>query len=110
MVSKLISSAALAVGIGLLSVPASAAPVGSLNGLQSAKPNTSGVEIVQYGPRRCWRRDDGALVCRRAEHRYGTYDDRYHEPNYERGYGRGYGYDSGPGINLYVGPGRYRNW
>lgn len=107
MVSKLLSSATLAVGIGLLSAPASAAPAGGLNGLQSALPNISGVETVQYGPRRCWRRDDGALVCRRGEHRYGHYNDRHYEPDYGR---RGYRYDSGPGINLYVGPGRHRDW
>jgi hypothetical protein len=103
---KLLSSAALALGIGLLSGSASAAPVGSVNDLRSALPDTSAVQTVQYGPRRCWRRYDGALVCRRIVREYGYYDDRYYQPYY----GRGYGYDPGPGIGLYFGGGRHRHW
>ena len=97
---RLVTSAVFATGIGLLSASASAAPVGS-NGLQSALPNT-GVENVQYGPRRCWRRYDGALVCRHVVRRH-YYRDRYYDPYYGPGYGYGLGYGYGPGY--YGGPG-----
>lgn len=76
--------------VGLLSLPAQAAPSMS-GGLSAAVP--SSVEKANYG-RRCWRRN-GKLYCRR-------YVGRGH-PYAQHGWGPGWGY--GPGLNLYFGGG-----
>jgi len=104
---KLLAPVVVSLGVGLLGAPASATSVSS-PGLLSALPNASAAQTVQYGPRRCWRRYDGALVCRHVVRRY--YRDGYYDPYYYGygpgyyGYRRGYGYYDGPGVGIY-GPG-----
>jgi hypothetical protein len=78
MLSKLLSAGGLALALGLLTVPASAAPANNLAGMKDR--STSAVEDVAY--RRCWWRD-GRRHCRYVER---------------------YGY--GPSIGVYIGDGR----
>ena len=80
MLSKILSAGALALTLGFLTAPASAAPLGSVDGVKSG--TASAAEQVAY--RRCWWRN-GHRHCRWV-------DD-------------GYGY--GPGVNLYFGGGRH---
>jgi hypothetical protein len=97
MQSKTLSLGALAVALGVLAIPAAAAPaVGDVDGLKGA--STSATEHVAY--RRCWY-EDGRRHCRRTVTRYyNYYDDGYY------GYGPGY---YGPGIGLYFGGGGHRH-
>jgi hypothetical protein len=90
MLSTYASAAALALAAGLLSAPASAAPLG-LNGAKA--PGTSNVEQAAY--RRCWRHN-GHLRCRYV----GDADPYYYDDDY-----RYYGY--GPVIGFGFGGGRH---
>src|SRR5262245_31299071 len=93
MLSKSLSLAALALTLGFLAAPASAA---SVTGLEGAKPgNASAAEHVAY--RRCWY-ENGRRHCRRTVTRYYD-DDGYY----------GYGPSYGPGIGLYFGGGGHRH-
>ena len=95
---KWLSPAALVLGAGLLTGPASAASVTSLAGLAEAQ--TSNVEQVHYRrARRCWRHR-GHWHCRRSFRRYGYYAAPYYDP-----YPYYYGY--GPTIGFSFGGGRY---
>ena len=82
MLSKTVSLAALSLTLGFLAVPASAAPVASVNGAQ-AGISTSAAEPVGY--RRCWYRN-GQRQCRWVDGGYDTY-----------GYRDAYGYRPGVG-------------
>jgi hypothetical protein len=82
---KLITAAALAIGIGFMAAPATAAPTGSLAGdFRTAAPSTSATEQIA---RRCWWHR-GHRHCRHTHRDY-----------------RGYGY--GPSINLHIGGHRH---
>jgi hypothetical protein len=88
-----------AAALGLLVIPAQAAPVGALTGNGPAAQEAGASEAVQVR-HRCYRHR-GHWHCKK--HRYRG----------ARVYGYGYGpyYGSGfysPGINLYIGP-RHRN-
>src|SRR5688572_12212867 len=101
--TRWLSSAALLLGVGLLTGPASAAPVGSLTGLEV--PHTSNVEPVHYRRgRRCWRHR-GHWHCRRAFRRYGYYAvPYYYEPYpYYYGYGPTIGFSFGGGRHFHGG-------
>jgi hypothetical protein len=78
---KLIAAAALAVGLGFMALPATAAPAGSLAGdFRTAAPSTSLAEQVE---RRCW--------WHRGERRCSKHRRHYREHGY------------GPSINLNLG-------
>lgn len=93
--SKTLALAAAALGLALLGAPASAAPVGTLGGIEK---DTSAIEKAHYG-RRCWRHR-GHWHCSRGYHRrfyYGGY------PYYRRHYGYA------PGFHFHFAP-RHRYW
>ena len=76
---KWVASGAFALALGFLAAPASAAPLGAMDGIRSGDA-ASAVEQASY--RRCWWRN-GHRHCRWV-------DDGY-----------------GPGVNLYFGGGRH---
>lgn len=86
-----LSLAVIALTLGMLTAPASAAPaVGAIG----SEAKAAGTALVEKAARRCWWHR-GHRHCR-----------------YYRGYG-GYGgyYGYRPGFNFYVGPGyRHRHW
>jgi hypothetical protein len=90
MQSKTLPLGVLALALGFLAAPASAAPVAGMEGARGA--NASAAEQVAY--RRCWY-EHGRRHCRRTVTRYYS-DDGYY------GYGPSY---YGPGIGLYFGGG-----
>ena len=79
MLSRIVSAGAFALTLGFLAAPASAAPLGSVDGVK-AGTGVSAAEQVAY--RRCWWLD-GRRHCRWVE---------------------GYGY--GPSVGVYIGDGR----
>ena len=93
MLRKTLPLGVLALTLGFLAAPASAAPVSGLDGAKGT--NASAAEGVAY--RRCWY-EHGRRYCRRTVTRY--YDDGYY------GYGPSY---YGPGIGLYFGGGGHRH-
>lgn len=91
MLSKTHSLGVLALTLGFLAAPASAAPVSGVDDVKGA--NASAADQVAY--RRCWY-EHGRRHCRRTVTRYYNDDDGYY------GYGPNY---YGPGIGLYFGGG-----
>jgi hypothetical protein len=92
MQSKIFSLGVVALALGFLSIPASAAPVTGVGVVTG--DNESSAERVAY--RRCWY-EHGRRHCRRTVSRY-YYDDGYY------GYGYGPSY-YGPSFGLYFGGG-----
>jgi hypothetical protein len=85
-------SAAGAVALGFIGTSAQAAPIGSVNGVQSSAAQNSGVQEATWVRRCYWHR--GHRHCRRY------WDDSY-------GY---YGYPYyGPGIGFFFGGGGHRH-
>jgi hypothetical protein len=107
--SKLLASAGLLLGGGLLAAPASAGPMGNLGGLQQpAKSNAEPVHYRRYSHRGCWRHRGHWHCPRRGYRRYAYYDYPYYG-----GYYPTYGY--GPTIAFSFGGGRHfhgghRHW
>jgi hypothetical protein len=106
MLGKALSLAAGLLAFGLVAAPASAAPIGNLNGIAE---NTSAAQAVHY--RRCWRHY-GHWHCRRAHRRhyyYGYYPRRYYHSYY---YPRRYYYGYAPGFSFHFGGPRrwHRHW
>jgi hypothetical protein len=91
MLGKSLTLASAALALGLLTVPASAAPVSNLKGIEADASTQA--ETVHYR-RRCWWHR-GHMHCRRG---------------YSRHYGYAPYYGYGPSFGFHFGGGRHHHW